>query len=41
VAAFIAAILAGFISPNTEAIEFEGEVYFNDIFDQINKFYID
>ena len=24
-----------------KSIEFEGEVYFNDIFDQINKFHID
>lgn len=28
-------------SNSKKSIEFEGEVYFNDIFDQINKFYID
>ena len=27
-------------SNSKKSIEFEGEVYFNDIFDQINKFYI-
>jgi uncharacterized protein YjbI with pentapeptide repeats len=28
-------------SNSKKSIEFEGEVYFNDIFDQIDKFYID
>ena len=28
-------------SNSTKSIEFEGEVYFNDIFDQIDKFHID
>ena len=28
-------------SDSKKSIEFEGEVYFNDIFDQIDKFYID
>jgi hypothetical protein len=28
-------------SNSKKSIEFEGEVYFNDIFDQTNKFYID
>ena len=28
-------------SNSKKSIEFEGEVYFNDIFDQIDKFHID
>ena len=28
-------------SDSKKSIEFEGEVYFNDIFDQIDKFHID
>jgi hypothetical protein len=27
-------------SNSKKSIEFEGEMYFNDIFDQIDKFYI-